>query len=62
MVFIMLFVISSVEIVMKGSYVIKLMEYVLMVVVYSFNFFCVKVFFLLKIIINLCFVFYIDKD
>lgn len=58
----MLFVISSVEIVMKGSYVIKLMEYVLMVVVYSFNFFCVKVFFLLKIIINLCFVFYIDKD
>lgn len=58
----MLFVISSVEIVMKGSYVIKLMEYVLMVVVYSFNFFCVKVFFLLKIIINLSFVFYIDKD
>lgn len=58
----MLFVISSVEIVMKGSYVIKLMDYVLMVVVYSFNFFCVKVFFLLKRIINLCFVFYIDKD
>lgn len=58
----MLFVISSVEIVMKGSYVINLMEYVLMVVVYSFIFFCVKVFFLLKIKINLCFVFYIDKD